>query len=301
MIFDKKLISVTIVLLLVMGLAASGCTGGSDQPNGSDEQSDGLKVSEFSYATNIDNQGNYDEHSDQYGPNEEIHIYFEMTGMSKENGKADVIQDLKVLDPNGDVVLDQNIVNDQFDLGDRTTIWFHNEVLPPKEGFDSGEYTVKIMINDQVSGEDIEYTEKFIVEDNNDSSSSEQGDSLSFKNFNFADNITEDWQYDTHDKYYEPTEEVGMYLELHGLKIENDEVSFKEYIKATTESGEVLRDELVFNTSVSNMEKGDYVRLTNYLQPPEGGFEKGEHTITIRVIDKHSDGSAKLTKEFIVE
>ena len=298
----KKSTKIFLITIIITTLAISGCTGGSDQPENSDNQEKDLKMNEFSFATNIKGQDNYEDHDDQYSPEDTIHFYFEAKGFKKDDGNVDIKQDLEVEGPEGKTVLNRNIVNQTLDMSGTEIAWFQNKVTPPENGFKTGEYKIRIILKDKKAENTLNYVKSFTVKESEETNQEQQQNSeLKIKNFSYAEKISENGDYESHPKYHNYNETVLMYLEVHGLKVENNEVDLTQSHEVIGSENEVIESGTVLNTTVPNMQEGGYIWIKDFVEPPENGFKKGKHIIKFTVTDKKTKNKATLQKEFIIE
>ncbi|MEF8848209.1 MAG: hypothetical protein V5A68_03660 [Candidatus Thermoplasmatota archaeon] len=145
------------IILLVFGLVSiSGCIGNN-------KSTEKLKISDFSYASSINGPNDYESHASEYGPNDQILMYFEVYGVHQNDGTAQIKQDLIVTGPQGETVLNKTIVNSAVDIPKDGTLRLKNVVTPPEDGFQEGTYQVKIKLKDKTAQKNIIFTDSFQI------------------------------------------------------------------------------------------------------------------------------------------
>jgi len=157
-------LSIVVCTVTLLTTACSGCidfnSGGTT-----------LSITEFHFASEIRDMGDYDAHSQTYTAGEQIFMYFELEGFEKrDDGTAQVYQTLTVITPSGTPFIYEGVpienytmIDQSFNVEDMNVIWFDNHLPLVNASWATGTYTVKIMVEDRVAHRSISYDTDFVI------------------------------------------------------------------------------------------------------------------------------------------
>jgi len=152
----KKSMVFGAVILLISGLALSGCLNGYDE----------LELNEFKF---VEDHDSLEEREPVYDDvNETVFMYLEVEGFEADDAVIEWSVYVTARDPDGDVYegLERNeITNTSEDIGgDWGIIESGPELTPPEEGWEKGENEVEVEVLDHVGEKDLIVEETFEVE-----------------------------------------------------------------------------------------------------------------------------------------
>jgi hypothetical protein len=144
------------------GSGEAATSGGGDQP----AQSGGgdVKVANFTFAEGDNRESARD--SKQFQAGEVVFLVFDIQDFKQDkDGTVWVQEDLKVTDPEGNVILDNKNLLDLKDKGEPGTdnVSAHNKItLEP--GNPPGTYRVSMIVRDKIGGQETTFEEEFEVQ-----------------------------------------------------------------------------------------------------------------------------------------
>ncbi len=122
-----------------------------------------LYLNDFYFVTKIG--GDYETHKRIYNPNETVSVYFDIEDFEIDgDGYSRYEQYVTVHWPDGST--DSYYDNLEMVSGSTegaTIIWFTNDLDPPTEGWDEGEYRIEIRVVDSVGEKDLTFSRTFEV------------------------------------------------------------------------------------------------------------------------------------------
>ncbi len=151
----KKSMVLVAVILLISGLALSGCLNGYDE----------LELKEFKF---VEDHDSMEEREPVYeDPHENVFMYLEVEGFEAEDEVVRWSVYVTARDPDGNVydgIDREEITNTSEDIGgDWGVIESGPELTPPEEGWEEGENEVEIEVIDHVGEKNLIIEETFEV------------------------------------------------------------------------------------------------------------------------------------------
>ncbi len=122
-----------------------------------------LKISEFYFSagpdpTQIRSDG-------LFHPGDLIFAFFKLAGFQKNNGKIELIEDVQIEAPNGELLVDKNdVVQFSQSVSENTQhVLFANQILLPPQP-QTGTYKILVIIRDQNSSKQLVYEKNFSIQ-----------------------------------------------------------------------------------------------------------------------------------------